>query len=221
MHRWAAGTTIVHHEVWAGRVWAARPLIVVADTDENLLAWIPRGTVRKVPAPPPAGADVAASGRRGTEASHHGIVENLASGLWEHIDHVWDVDSLWVLEPDAWSATWVSWTPEGHLGWYVNIQRPYRRTTVGIEAMDLMLDVVVEPDRSWRWKDAAELDELERRGLFDAATLAAVRAEGQRAVARIEAGAPPFCDPWPSWRPDPAWGRPVLPEGWDEVPATP
>jgi protein associated with RNAse G/E len=39
------------------------------------------------------------------------------------------------------------------LGWYVNLQCPFRRTEVGIEAMDLMLDVVVDPDGTWRWKD--------------------------------------------------------------------
>src|SRR6266576_1740450 len=46
-----------------------------------------------------------------------------------------------------------------------NFQRPYRRTTIGIEAMDLMLDLVVEPDRSWRWKDKHELETLVRRGM--------------------------------------------------------
>jgi len=37
---WNPGDVIVHQEVWGGRVWAPRPLVVVEDTDERLLLWI-------------------------------------------------------------------------------------------------------------------------------------------------------------------------------------
>ena len=43
-------------------------------------------------------------------------------------------------------------------GWYVNLQKPFRRTARGFETMDLMLDLVVEVDRSWWWKDEDELE---------------------------------------------------------------
>lgn len=220
MERWAPGTTIVHHEVWAGRVWAARPLVVVEDADDRLLLWIPHGTRRKVPTPPP---DVASGdpepGRRGTEAPHHGVVENLVGGAWTHMDHVWDVSSLWLVRPGDGFAVWTSWEAGGdHLGWYVNIQRPYRRTATGIEAMDLMLDIVVDPDRTWRWKDRHELDELARRGTYDEATLAAIAAAGDEALALLAAGADPFTAEWATWRPDPTWGVPELPPDWDVVP---
>src|SRR5918994_389551 len=48
---------------------------------------------------------------------------------------------------------------------------------------------------------------------------AAVRADGWRAVERIEAGAFPFDGTWTDFVPDPSWGVPVeLPAGW-EAPA--
>jgi protein associated with RNAse G/E len=220
VQRWEPGDTVVFHEVWRSRVWAARPLTVVEDTEEHLLLWLPHGTLRKVPAPPGgwAGVERDPDGLP-TEANHRGVVENLARGRWEHMDHVWEVSTLWILRPGEWCATWVSWLPSGeHLGWYVNLQEPYRRTAAGIAAVDLMLDLVVEPDRRWRWKDQHEFDECIDRGLFDPESANAVRRTAQQAIAAIEAGDDPFTERWTTWAP-PAWPVPVLPPTWAEVPA--
>ena len=92
-----------------------------------------------------------------------------------------------------------------------------RRTPIGFEAMDLMLDVVVEPDLSWRWKDREEFDEIVRRGLFDDALAERVMAEARRVIDDIDNADPPFDEPWPAWRPDPGWVRPALHDGWDVV----
>ena len=54
---WAPGDVVVHQEVWRDRVWAARPLVVVEDSPERMLFWLPAGTVRKVPATPPGRRD--------------------------------------------------------------------------------------------------------------------------------------------------------------------
>ena len=92
----------------------------------------------------------------------------------------------------------------------MNFQEPFVRTERGISAMDLMLDIVVEPDRSWSWKDREQFDEIERRGIFDATTVRRVRDEADAVIERIERGDPPFGEPWPQWRPDPAWEPPRL-----------
>lgn len=194
-------------------------MIVVDDTEQCLQLWLPAGTHRKVPAPPPT-----ATGRERdpqglpTEASHRGVIENLQRGDWTHTDHVWDVSNLWILRPGSWYAIWVSWLPGGeHLGWYVNFQRPFRRTSLGIEAMDLMLDLVVEPDRSWRWKDQHEFDQLEQLNLLPADTIRHVRREAETVIVSIEDGIAPFCDPWPQWTPEPDWPIPALTSGWNVV----
>ena len=72
------------------------------------------------------------------------------------------------------------------IGWYVNLQQPLRRTPLGFEAMDMMLDVVVEPDLTWRWKDEDEFADLLDRGLVDAATGDRVRREGEAVIGRVE-----------------------------------
>lgn len=82
--------------------------------------------------------------------------------------------------------------------------------------MDLMLDIVVEPDLSWRWKDADEFDEILRSGIFDGDLGQRVRTTADRVIELIERRAPPFCEPWPDWRPDPGW-RPALPPDWNQA----
>lgn len=206
---WSPGDVVTHQELWRDLVWAARPLTVVEDTADRLLLWLPHGTRRKVPMTPPSRPDPATRKER--------IVEMLDRRDWVHVEHVWDVSSLWILRPGDWHAVWVSWLPSGeHLGWYVNLQRPFRRTSIGIESMDLMLDVVAEPDLSWRWKDDDELDEILRRRIFDSATGERVRREAREVIDRIEKQQTPFDESWPAWRPDPAWTLPVLPDGWDD-----
>jgi hypothetical protein len=38
--------------------------------------------------------------------------------------------------------------------WHINLSEPLRRTSIGFDSMDYLLDVVANPDRSeWRWKD--------------------------------------------------------------------
>ena len=207
---WERGQTVVHQEVWAGRLWAARPLTVVEDTSERILLWIPYGTRRKVPVTPPHRSD--------PPDIHRRTIENLVHEDWELGDHVWDVSSLWILRPGDWHSTLVSWRPDGsNLGWYINLQRPMRRNRVGFEAMDLMLDVVAEPDLSWRWKDREEFDEIVQREIFDSELADHVLAEALATIDDIEHRRQPFDSAWHDWRPDPSWGIPVLPDGWHEI----
>lgn len=103
-------------------------------------------------------------------------------------------------------------------GWYVNLQQPLRRTRLGFDTRDDLLDIVVEPDlSSWYWKDEDDLAEAERIGLLSAEEAAAIHAEGERVIGLIDKGTPPFDPAWADWRPDPAWRVPELPAGWDQV----
>jgi protein associated with RNAse G/E len=129
---------------------------------------------------------------------------------------VWDVDTLVLARAGDWHAVWESRLPDGeHYGWYVNLQQPFRRTDLGLETMDLALDLIVEPDRSWRWKDEDELELFVERGAFAPELPQRLRREALEVVGRAERNEPPFSEPWPEWQPDPAWERPTLPDGWE------
>jgi hypothetical protein len=208
---WEPGDVILHQEVWRGRVWAARPLIVVDDAADRLLLWIPKGTVRKIPA--------TSLGRVDPPTKEARAIENLARGDWIYTEHTWDVSSLWILRPGDWHAVWISWSEPGvQLGWYVNLQFPWRRTSIGIETMDLMLDIVVDPDLSWRLKDEEEFEEVVRRGIFDEQLAQRVRDEVEDVIRSIESEQGPFGEPWPTWTANPNWPIPSLLDGLDVVP---
>ena len=208
--RWSHGDTIVIQEVWRGRLWAARPVTVVADDGDELILWCPKGTVRKVPVTPPS--------RRSPGSRPEWFAERLSRCDWELADSTWDVSTLWILRQGEWHSVWVSFRDGGdHLGYYINLQEPYRRTEVGIRTMDLMLDVIVDYHGSWRWKDQDDFEMLTTRQLIDAAVAQRVWDEATRAVRSCELREAPFDGTWTAWRPDRAWAVPRLPRGWDVV----
>jgi hypothetical protein len=119
-------------------------------------------------------------------------------------------------------SVWFFFTPDGGFAnWYVNLERPAVRwddgDVAGIDTVDYDLDLVIEPDRSWRWKDEQEfVDHLAVPDVYWVDDEAAVRAAGERVVKLVEAGEFPFDGTGCDFRPDPAWPvLPTLPPGWD------
>ena len=205
---WSAGDTVVVQEVWRERVWAARPMRVARDDGDLVALWFPKGTRWKAPTTPPTRPREATRGER--------LATSAALGDWVFVDAAWDVSTLALVREGEWHAIWISWLDTGEQwGWYVNLQLPIRRTELGLETMDLMLDVVVELDGTWRWKDEDELALFVERGVFDPAIAERVREEGLEVVRRAERNEWPFDGGWPDWRPDPSWTPPELPDGWD------
>lgn len=200
--RWQAGDHILLREVHQGRVWAARPAVVVQDTEELVATYLAPGTRWQRPVARDGGRLRAPEdGWRLEEATWHGsrMLYLITPGA-AHSIH------LWWLAPD-WRFG----------GWYVNLQEPIRRGPLGFDYLDQLLDIVIEPDLSWRWKDEHEIDEATANGLVTRAWAAAVRREGKRVIARLEGRQSPFSDGWEEWQPDPAWPIPALPAGWDAV----
>jgi Protein of unknown function (DUF402) len=104
----------------------------------------------------------------------------------------------------TWDESW------SHLGWYVNLQAPLRVTGARFDTTDWALDVVVDPDGSWRWKDEDDFAQAIALGVFDEESAAAVRAEGERVVAER-----PWPTGWEDWRPPADWQSLLLPDDWD------
>ena len=195
------GEVVVLREFHGDRLWAARPAFVLRDGGEELSFFIPEGT-RGVEAVDGAGAELRLphADWRLERASRPGrrSVRSFASTASPHaVLAIWDA----------------GWRPRC---WYVNLQLPLRRSAVGFDTTDLVLDLVGSPDATtWRWKDEDELAEAIAAGIVDPATAERIRGEALALADAVSAGGPPFDDdPW-SWRPDPAWGVPELPEGWD------
>ena len=211
---WTPGTTVTLQECWKDQVWAARPLRVVDDNEARALLWMPKGTVRTIPGyPEGADASIARCDR---------TIANLSASSWEYVEHVWDVSCLWVLEPNPYFGIWITWNEDHeHIGYYVNFQAPYVRTPIGIATMDYVIDIIVEPDLTWSWKDADEFEQIIDRSIFSTAVIDAVNRSAEEVIGRIERAAYPFDGSHLDFVPDPSWPHPELPSIWDVVYASP
>ena len=125
-------------------------------------------------------------------------------------------DVLCLMYPAVPYSIWLLWdVPQwSFVGWYANLERPFRRTDIGFDLQDHELDVIVRPDLSWYWKDEHHLKAAVEGGVFSEQMALDIRRAGEAAIARLERRDSPFNEPWPDWRPDPDWGPLELPENW-------
>ena len=182
-----------------------KPVTVVEDSDERIVLWLPLGTPTKKPV---LLEQTPHTSRRWVERS------------WTLVDSIWQwAELLIIVRPDECRATWVRWSADRVFqGWYVNLQSKLRRTRLGFDFRDHQLDIIVEPDRNWRWKDQDELDLAVELGRMTRGLGKAVRAEGQLAVEEIEHNGGPYSEGWEHWRPDVLLTRPKLERGdWREA----
>jgi hypothetical protein len=201
VRRFEPGETIALRQTWGGRVWAARPARVVEDATEQTMLFIPGGTSWMAPF------------HDGQRLKIPQAEFTLAPLRYEEEIHV--LSFSW---PDTWYAVLLFLLPSGSAhSWYVNLEEPLRRTAIGFDTLDHELDLVIDLDGSWRWKDEDDLAEAIRRGVIPAEEEPRMRADGERAVRRILDREPPFDRDWTAWRPDPVWPIPVLPDDWDRV----
>jgi predicted RNA-binding protein associated with RNAse of E/G family len=98
--------------------------------------------------------------------------------------------------------------------WYVNFERPPVWRAGGWDTFDLMVDLVVEPDGRWHWKDEDEYAHARRLGLIGEEEHRAVEAARGQALALVQDGGGLFGpDAAGPWRPEPGWPLPALPAG--------
>lgn len=83
--------------------------------------------------------------------------------------------------------------------------------------MDLMLDLIVDQDKSLRWKDEDEFEALVGSGIISDIEAQCVRDAAQAVLRDLDQDELPFCRPWHDWRPEPSWVIPELPAGWHTV----
>jgi hypothetical protein len=194
---WSSGDTALYRFVRYGKVRWATPHVVVDHGPDVVALYLPVGAPAKTPV---------WDGRP---------IRGQADHDWALRDHVWHTSNeLVVIRWGAAHAVELLWDPDtgDFKGWYVNIQEPLRRSPLGFDTDDLVLDIWVEPAGTWRWKDEDELEEAVTLGRFTEDEAAAIRAEGERVLAD-----PPWPTGWEGWRPDPAWPLPALPPNWDVV----
>ena len=101
---------------------------------------------------------------------------------------------------------------------YVNLQEPIKRTSIGFDTLDNMLDVVISPDMSeWEWKDDDEFSAAQKVGFYSSYKALIFRAEGEKAVRLITSERRSLYEEWKKWQANPEWEIPKLSPLWDKV----
>ncbi len=205
------GQIVLHRNTRHGRITFARPTRVISDDERGLLLWLDRGT--------PGVNEIAVDGR-GTRSMPFAEWITLELRLEPR---GWQGPGILLLfPPNADHSVWWFWSDQWQFrSWYVNLEERAVRwddgDVAGIDVVDQDLDVHVEPDRSWAWKDEDEFAErLAFPDHYWVSDEAAVRAEGLRVITQVESGIFPFDGSYLDFRPDPSWVIPAeLPTGWD------
>lgn len=198
---WPRGASVALRSRPQGNVGHTFPAIVVRDSPSLIVLFQPSGTTCKR--------------RRGRRGGPNG--RNLLVWDGSYVDVVFD------------RATMHAWVPDDHYwvirrtgsrfeGWYINLAPPWRRTSIGFDTLDQILDVEPAADlSSWRWKDEDELGWAVQTGRCPRGEAEDIRRHGEDAVARITTRAMPFHEDWADLEPDPGWSVPSLPTGWERV----
>ena len=206
MHRHTGQVVALRYITTDRRIEMAWPCRVVQDTDELLALFIAAGSTYKA-GPKRTAAQKFAGPRQPGPPD----------------EYVWRNDTLRLMFPGARHSVSLFWdtpgAPRRFLRYFVNLEEPFRRTAAGFDTQDHTLDVVVTPDLAWSRRDEAELESHTAFRFYTPELAADVRAESQRVVDAIVAGAHPCLRGWTEWRPDPRWSVPSIPENRSTAPA--
>jgi predicted RNA-binding protein associated with RNAse of E/G family len=203
---WAPGTTIEWVYEGIGRHADkpnVRPMTVVRDDADGLVAWLAPGTPLLKP--------VLVDGR---ETRHAGPVAMFTEDRVMKLD-VWRGTGILKVSPPGkpWSV-WHFWADDRTFrGWYVNLERDHVRDWAArrTSTVDHVLDLWINPDRSIEWKDEDELEGAVEAGRFTATEAERIVADAHAAIRDIEAWTAPFCDDWQTWSAPADWRVPAAP----------
>lgn len=171
----APGSTIVVREVLGDAVWATWREVVESDEGEVLATVLVAGTPMTFP-------------------------EHAVAHPWGHLEAWQGTTVLKLRRPGDWYSVWKFFEDGRFTGWYVNFERPAVRTAEGVDVDDLQLDIVIEPDGAWRWKDVDHLAPSVDAGRMDVDALHAVLREATVVAGVLERG-DRWWSPWDGWSP--------------------
>lgn len=205
---WQPGEQAVLRYRRSGKVSYVFPITVVVDTRDMTALFLAAGTPIKKrvgPTGEPTPRDISYEDR-----SKLPVI--LGDGVWKH------TNVLILVRPHEAHDVRLFFEPntDRFLQFYVNLQRPVTRLAIGFETSDHVLDLEIQPDKSWHWKDEDEFADAQRIGRFSVEEATAIRSEGEQVIRDATMNRWPFNAGWEHWRPDPEWPLPSFPEGWDQ-----
>lgn len=182
----AEGDAVLLRQVLKGRVRTADPARVVLDDENGIALWMADGTV--------------CARRFGQQTQ------------------VWHGPTVAITTPGApCSFHLLRSKPGGPADhWYVNFEQPWRRSGLGFDTHDRILDIVVALDRdAWHSKDVEQLDAAANDGYLSEVEVDLIREQGTHLESRMPELLPAL-RLWETWalQSPPDWPPAELPEDW-------
>jgi predicted RNA-binding protein associated with RNAse of E/G family len=205
---WKPGEIISWRGIYRDRIWHAQTVIVVQDAPgETVVALLP-GTECMAP-------EGYLQGKNSSQRRW-----NFKENYWQLEKYSWRINRLLLLlEPEKYYSIIYFWKQETNefLCYYINFQLPFQRTHRGIDTLDLDLDLIINPDFSYEWKDVDDYQKAIENGVIFPEWVQGIEAAKQEIFEKLEKRQYPFDGSWLNWMPDTTWSPPKLPENWDKI----
>lgn len=206
------GESCVLRGIVNNQVWLAQSVIVVQDAPQETVLLLLPGAQCAIPAGYLGWRNKQIPGMtRWQEARLTPIVLR---------ELAWQTNRLLIfLEPEKYYSCFLFWDHQtGRFGcYYINFQLPYRRSQCGFDTLDLDLDIVIDPQYHWKWKDVDEYQAGIREGGIQDEWVQGIQRSQAEVFDRIDQRRYPMDGSWLDWQPDPAWAPPRLPDVWRVV----
>ena len=205
---WKSGDVIVWRGIYRNKVWHAQTVIVAKDTPEEIAMALLPGAECVAPEGYLDGKDE--DKRRW----------NFKEKDWEKQNYLWRTNRLLLLlEPREYYSTIYFWNNESNefLCYYINFQLPFQRSHSGVDTLDLDLDLIINPDFSYEWKDEDDYQKAIDNGVIIPEWTREIDVAKTEVLAKLEKRQYPYDGSWLNWWPDPDWLPPKLPENWDKI----
>ena len=205
---WNPGDIVAWRGIFNQRVWHVQPTIVVKDSPEEIVLTLLPGTECM------AEEDYAGGKKNGKR-------------WWDFQDQHWNLKKytwrtnrlLLLLEPQKYYSTIYFWNNESNefLCYYINFQLPFQRSHCGVDTLDLDLDLVINPDFSYEWKDEDDYQKAIDNGVIIPEWTQEIEMAKKEVFNKLEKRQYPYDGSWLNWVPDPNWSPPKLRENWDKI----
>jgi predicted RNA-binding protein associated with RNAse of E/G family len=205
---WKPGDAVVWRGIFKNRVWHAVPSFVVKDTLQELVLAVMPGTNCMV-------------------EENYAKEHKNGKRRWDFKDKDWLLEKftwhtnrlLFLLEPEKYYSTIFFWNNKNNKFkcYYINFQLPFQRSHCGIDTLDLDLDLIINPDFSYEWKDVDDYQKAIETEVIIPEWIQGIESTKEEIIDRLENRQYPFDGSWLDWLPDRSWSPPTLLENWDKL----
>jgi hypothetical protein len=208
--KWQTGETCVLRGIVNHQVWSALSAIMVKDQPEETVLLLIPGAQCAIP-------EGLWRRRMNQDYPHGSRWKESRQENFVLREFTWQTNRVLILlEPEKYYSCFLFWEHfTSQFGcYYINYQLPYRRSHCGFDTLDLDLDIVVDPQFNWKWKDEEEYRAGILEGGIQDEWVIGIEGSHLEVFDRIARRSYPFDGSWLDWRPEPGWEPPTLPDGW-------